>query len=505
MPTMLTLLPLLGPLGLLLAFHLSRNRPEWALAAAAIASVGAVAVAAATAAAVAVHGPATSPLFGVGGLGIAVRLDVLSATLFLLVAFLGLVVLRYSRTYLAGDPGQARFAGLLCLTLACVMALVLSGNLLQLALAWIGTSLALHKLLVFYPERAAARLAARKKAIVARAGDVALLAAAVILYGASGTGDIGALLAGAADGAAPAAAVLIVIAACLKSAQMPFHGWLPEVMETPTPVSALLHAGIVNAGGFLVLRFADIVVTAPGATLAMALVGAATAAFGAAVMLTQPSAKVSLAWSTVAQMGFMMLQLGLGAFALALLHIVGHSLYKAHAFLSAGSAVEAVAGRRREAAPGGMDALRAVALALAVTGLAGIVTGAAPVAIVFAAILALGLAPVAAGALAARQAGETVAAVGVIGGVATAYLVLSAIAIGATGSTLPAPAAPDGAALAAMAAVVAGFAALAVAGMTLPRWGDRPLARRMRVHLANGFYANAVFDRLAGRLARSAS
>src|SRR5690606_35991920 len=107
--------------------------------------------------------------------------------------------------------------------------------------------------------------------------------------------------------------------------------------------SALLHAGVINAGGFLLIRFADVMLSAPGALAMLALVGGFTAVFGALVMLTQPAVKTSLAWSTVAQMGFMMLQCGLALFPLALLHIVAHSLYKAHAFLASGGAVEQIA------------------------------------------------------------------------------------------------------------------------------------------------------------------
>ena len=136
-----------------------------------------------------------------------------------------------------------------------------------------------------------------------------------------------------------AAAALLAIAALLKSAQFPTHGWLTEVMETPTPVSALLHAGVVNAGGFLLIRFADVMLQAPVVLAVLVMVGGFTALFGSLVMLTQSAVKTSLAWSTVAQMGFMILQCGLALFPIALLHIVAHSLYKAHAFLASGSAI----------------------------------------------------------------------------------------------------------------------------------------------------------------------
>ncbi|RBF92950.1 oxidoreductase, partial [Xanthomonas oryzae pv. oryzae] len=115
---------------------------------------------------------------------------------------------------------------------------------------------------------------------------------------------------------------LLALAAVLKSAQFPTHGWLTEMMEAPTPVSALLHAGVINGGGFLLIRFSDLMLSAPGVLAVLAMLGGFTALFGALVMLTQPAVKTSLAWSTVAQMGFMMLQCGLALFPLALLHIV---------------------------------------------------------------------------------------------------------------------------------------------------------------------------------------
>ena len=130
---------------------------------------------------------------------------------------------------------------------------------------------------------------------------------------------------------------LYVLGAMTKSAQFPFHSWLPDTMETPTPVSALMHAGIINAGGFLVIRLSPLISLSHIALDFLAIVGAFTALLGGVIMLTQTSVKRSLAYSTIAQMGFMMLQCGLGAYSAALLHIVAHSVYKAHAFLSSGS------------------------------------------------------------------------------------------------------------------------------------------------------------------------
>ena len=133
--------------------------------------------------------------------------------------------------------------------------------------------------------------------------------------------------------------LLFALAAILKTAQLPLHGWLIQVMEAPTPVSALLHAGVVNIGGFVLIRLADLIALAPAAQVALVTVGSLTAVLAGLVMLTRISIKVRLAWSTCAQMGFMLMEIGLGLYELALLHLVAHSLYKAHAFLGAGETV----------------------------------------------------------------------------------------------------------------------------------------------------------------------
>ena len=297
---------------------------------------------------VAFRGAFSTPLVGVKGLGFSLYLDRISSPMFALVSFIGFIVVLYSRNYLDGDPGQGRFVKWISLTLGSVLFLMISGNLLQFFISWFCTSLSLHKLLLFYPERPAAVLAARKKWVVSRLGDLSLVAAMILIYRTVGSleyASIFQLLDGPADAgtiqiALKLAGALMAFAAILKSAQFPIHGWILEVMETPTPVSALLHAGIINAGGFLVIRFSHLIIRSPLAMNSLLLIGAATAIFGSIVMLTQTSVKVSLAYSTIAQMGFMMLECGLGVFSAAMLHILAHSLYKAHAFLSSGSAVE---------------------------------------------------------------------------------------------------------------------------------------------------------------------
>lgn len=285
---------------------------------------------------------------GFGAWEIALHIDALSITMQLLVSFLALVVTRYSVPYLAGDPRHGEFSRWLAVTTGSVLTLIVSGNLLLFAVAWVATSLSLHQLLTFYPQGSGVVTGAQKKFLVSRMGDACMAGALFLTWKCFGSWDFAEMFAQAdalrAEGAhVPAlgwAAVLLVAGALLKSAQFPFHSWLPETMDTPTPVSALMHAGIINGGGFLVLRLSPILASSHAALNGLAVVGAFTALFASFVMLTQTSVKRSLAYSTVAQMGFMMLECGLGAFGLAVLHLVAHSLYKAHAFLSSGRVVE---------------------------------------------------------------------------------------------------------------------------------------------------------------------
>jgi formate hydrogenlyase subunit 3/multisubunit Na+/H+ antiporter MnhD subunit len=283
-------------------------------------------------------------LCGSAGSGHGVRADAVGAVMQLLVVFVGWVVVRYSQPYLNGERAERHYVRWLMATLAAVNVVVITNHVLVLALAWAATSLALHRLLTFFGERPPAVVAAHKKFIVGRIADLCMLAAAGLLFQAFGILHIDQLAARAAaapqlPGAAQAAVLLIACAALLKCAQLPFHGWLIQVMEAPTPVSALLHAGVVNLGGFVLLRFAPLVAEVPAAQVLLVAVGTATAVLAALVMTTRISIKVMLAWSTCAQMGFMLMQCGLGAWEMALLHLVAHSLYKAHAFLGAGGAV----------------------------------------------------------------------------------------------------------------------------------------------------------------------
>lgn len=442
-----------------------------------------------------------------------VHLDAVSGVMFLLVAFIGLIVTLYSRRYLDGDPGQARFFCWLSRTLAAVLALSVSGNLVFFAAAWIATSFCLHRLLVFYPERPGAQLAARKKFVTARLGDVALIAALLLILGRFGSLEFGVIFAatdalhGAGDPgiAIHLAALLIAIAAVLKSAQFPVHGWLPEVMETPTPVSALLHAGIINAGGFLVVRMADLMALSAHALDLLLIIGAVTAVFGAAVMLTQTSVKVALAWSTVAQMGFMILQCGLGAFAAAMLHIVAHAMYKAHAFLSAGSVITQRKPGQERPLPVAMliPALGASVVLVLVVGAAfGMPFVEKPGVAVLGATLMMGLTPMLAAALMARDEARFVAlrVGGFAIGVCVAYFALQLGAEWLLAAALPDETSPRGPfALVWAALTVLAFATLLVLNVLRRSGHPGPALQALYVHVFQGFYVNAWCNRLLAR------
>jgi NAD(P)H-quinone oxidoreductase subunit 5 len=507
----IAILPFLAPVALItasvLAFRGAQFRPSDTLRLVEIAAIVAMGIALFSGVLLILGGPATSPLIGLGGLGISARLDAVSAVMLVLVTFVGWVVVRYAATYMDGEARQGAFTGWLCATLAAVMLLVIAGNTLQLAAAWILTSVFLHKLLLFYPERVAAQRAARKKWWTARAGDAALIVAVLVLYGQFGTGDIATILSSAASADSVAGATWVAaalaLAAILKSAQFPTHGWLTEVMETPTPVSALLHAGVINAGGFLLIRFSDVMLLSPGVLAVLVMLGGFTALFGGLVMLTQSAVKTSLAWSTVAQMGFMILQCGLALFPLALLHIVAHSLYKAHAFLASGQAVDGVAAIRRPgpvAIPNGTAVVRAFLIALTIYAVVGFVfgiTGKSPQAIALGAILifgvayllAQGLADAAPKVLTQRTALYSLAA-------ATGYFALQTGAEWLMAGTLPATPAPGPLEWALIVLALLSFGLVAIAQALFPLWAYHPASAGLRVHLANGLYINAVFDKL---------
>lgn len=511
----LSLLPLAAPgslaLAAAIAYRDASPRPAVALRATQLASLLSLGVAALAVALLAARGPMVSDLLGAGGLGFAVRLDGLSVVMLGLVASLGAALLRFSRNYLAGDARHATFLAELALTIACVMLLVLSANLVQLTIMWSATSYALHRLLVFYPERRGAVVAGRKKFIVARAGDACLVAASLLLFRDFGTGDIGAVLeqagmmakAGEVPITVHAAAMLLVLTAVLKAAQFPFHGWLTEMQETPTPVSALLHAGILNGGTFLVVRLAAVVQLSSPALGALVVIGGFSAMFASVVMITEARVKTTLAYSSAAHMGFMLLLCGIGAYTVAVVHLVAHSFYKAHAFLASGSVVDsAKAGWvPRKAKPGTgatlLGLLAAGAMVWAIGSLLGFAAFANPRNLALAVILTLGLGHLVAqgtsGGLDALVFGKTAFAAAAT---AASFFLLELGGIVALGKAIPEPGAPSGSTLVLAILVLTTFGAVVLIQERLPSLAATGFFQSAYVHARNGLYANGYFDRL---------
>lgn len=499
----LSLLPFLIPILLAAAGAVAILRPAQVLRAAPLAGLAGFALALLCAVGFAVSG---SPAGGA-------RLDLVSAVMLPLVAGIGWVVLRFSATALRDEPEGPAFLGWIALALAAVLTLVLAPTLWLLWGAWVALAICVHRLFLTYPTRPMARAAARKYLLSAGLVTGLLALACVGLGFGYGTASIPVIQAAAEAGIAPAglgwSAVALVLAAVVASALFPLSGWLTEAMEAPTPFSALLHAGIVNAGGVLCLIFADVLLLVPGALALLALIGGASALIGALVMLTQPAIKTGLAWSTVSQMGFLMLQIGLALFPLALLHILAHALYKAHALLSAASAVDTVTKARSAgpvAVPEGRAVAAAFALALGIYTIGVVLLGAtdkAPQALALGAMLILGIAYLMAQGLAgAAPWALTTRLAGAAALATVAYLAFQAGAETLAAGHLPVPPAPGLLDWAVIVLAVASFSLVAAAQTLLPVWANHPTARALRVHLSHGLYVNTLLDRaLAPRAA----
>ncbi len=270
--------------------------------------------------------------------------DPLSAVLLLLLTSLALIIQKYSQRYMGGDERQAYFTAGLLFILTFISCFVLARNLLTMFIAWQFVSYGLHALLVYFGNRPAAHDAARKKFLISRVGDVFLVGSLLLAYDLFGTLDLPEIFTVVAKGTGHPFdpfvmlgfstgltsldfwGLLLALGAMTKSAQVPFHFWLPETMESPTPVSALMHAGIINAGGILLTRLSPILIHSPSGMHTLFIVGTVTAFFGALVKLVQSDVKRSLAYSTIGQMGFMMMQVGLGAFTAAIFHLCTHAV-----------------------------------------------------------------------------------------------------------------------------------------------------------------------------------
>jgi NADH-quinone oxidoreductase subunit L len=295
------------------------------------------------------------------------RADALSAMMLVMITFIGSFIAIYSAGYMHDDPGYARFFAEIALFITAMTTLVLGDNFILLYAGWEGVGLCSYLLIGFWFQKESAAAAARKAFLVTRLGDVGLLLGILLLWYnfGNGTFDYDAIFgdivkqtrAGTADhGVLFAAALLLFCGAAGKSAQFPLYVWLPDAMEGPTPVSALIHAAtMVTAGVYLVARSTALFMAVPAAQLVVACIGAFTALLAALIALTQNDLKRVLAYSTMSQLGYMFLALGCGitaggpglvtfAVTAAMFHLFTHAFFKALLFLSAGSVMHAMGG-----------------------------------------------------------------------------------------------------------------------------------------------------------------
>ncbi|MEU2621864.1 NADH-quinone oxidoreductase subunit L [Streptomyces sp. NPDC007157] len=271
------------------------------------------------------------------------RLDQLSMTFVLLITGVGSLIHLYSIGYMEHDERRRRFFGYLNLFLAAMLLLVLADNYLLLYVGWEGVGLASYLLIGFWQHKPSAATAAKKAFLVNRVGDMGLSIAIMLMFTTFGTFAFGPVLSHATDaseGRLTAIGLMLLLAACGKSAQVPLQSWLGDAMEGPTPVSALIHAAtMVTAGVYLIVRSGAIFNAAPDAQLVVTVVGAVTLLFGAIVGCAKDDIKKALAGSTMSQIGYMVLAAGLGpiGYVFAIMHLVTHGFFKAGLFLGAGS------------------------------------------------------------------------------------------------------------------------------------------------------------------------
>ncbi|MGY0499040.1 NADH-quinone oxidoreductase subunit L [Nocardia sp. FBN12] len=280
--------------------------------------------------------------------GFSLQLDQLSICFALLITGVGSLIHLYSIGYMSHDPGKRRFFGYLNLFLAAMLVLVLADNFLVLYLGWEGVGLASYLLIGFWYEKPSAATAAKKAFVVNRVGDMGLAIAMMVMFATFGSFDFQTVFAaspGASEGTLTAIGLLLLLAACGKSAQVPLQSWLGDAMEGPTPVSALIHAAtMVTAGVYLIARSNPIYDLAPNARTAVIAVGAVTLLFGAIIGCAKDDIKKALAASTMSQIGYMILAVGLGpaGYAFAIMHLLTHGFFKAGLFLGAGSVMHAM-------------------------------------------------------------------------------------------------------------------------------------------------------------------
>ncbi|HLG52120.1 MAG TPA: NADH-quinone oxidoreductase subunit L [Chloroflexota bacterium] len=369
MPAYLWLVPVLPVIGLILIIVSGRYRPRWSgyLAVAAIGLSFLLAFLAlgeliGQGTAGTVSRVETFDWFRVGSISLQLGLifDPLAAAMLVLVAFISLVVQIYSLGYMAGDPGYTRYFAFMCIFTAAMLGLVLAPNFLQLYIFWELVGLSSYLLIGFWYERPAAAAAAVKAFVTTRLGDLGLLTGILILYSRTGSFDFSQIAAAVragnlGTGLLTLAMLLVFLGAVGKSAQFPLHVWLPDAMEGPTPVSALIHAAtMVAAGVYLIARTFPLFAASAAAMQVVAWIGGFTALFAATQGLVMTDIKRVLAYSTISQLGYMMLGLGAASLAAGMFHLITHAFFKALLFLAAGAVIHQLGGEQNLLAMGGL-------------------------------------------------------------------------------------------------------------------------------------------------------
>lgn len=289
------------------------------------------------------------------------HVDQLSILMTLIISGIGFLIHVYSIGYMDDDKDYVRFFAVMNFFIFSMLLLVLAGHLLLLFVGWEGVGLASYLLIGFYYERPSAAAAAVKAFVVNRVGDFGLLLGLLLTFSLFGTGNIEQVSIQAGKGFAVGAPIIALltllyfIGAAGKSAQLPLHTWLPDAMEGPTPVSALIHAAtMVTAGVYLVVRMHEVYLIAPQTMHLVGIIGGVTSLFAALCAVGQSDLKRVLAWSTVSQLGLMFLATGVGAFYAAMFHLTTHAFIKALLFLSAGNIVHMMHGTTEMGEMGGL-------------------------------------------------------------------------------------------------------------------------------------------------------
>src|SRR5688500_9712598 len=284
----------------------------------------------------------------------AVRVDPLSCVMLMVVTWVGFLIHVYATGYMSHEEGYTRFFTYLNLFMFMMLLLILGGNYMVLFVGWEGVGLCSYLLIGFYYDKNFAADAGKKAFIVNRIGDFGFLLGIFLIFNTFGSADFSKVFALASAGGveqyggiATAICLLLFVGACGKSAQIPLYVWLPDAMAGPTPVSALIHAAtMVTAGVYMIVRSNVLYRLSPDAMMVVAIVGGLTALFAATIGLRQFDIKKVLAYSTVSQLGFMFIAVGVGAFSAGIFHLVTHAFFKACLFLGSGSVIHAMSGEQ---------------------------------------------------------------------------------------------------------------------------------------------------------------